>query len=202
MPIDGRLTWALYAPGPGPSSRGGQVIEIDLGDAVLSLNLRVRGLRPAPHLRWRVGPSSDTTPAERTPGPAPQYKSPPGKVDIYMDLKADHKVAFSLQATDEVGNPAQFDGTIVFNVDDTSIVTLTDNGDGSGEIVATGTLGTATLTATAADALGNTVATGVAAVQVVSGDAETFGIVFGEPVEATPDGDPAPAPDPDATPEA
>lgn len=171
-------------------------MDIDLGDVTLSLNVRVKGIRPVARLIWRVGPFSDTTPAERTPGPAPTYKSPPGKVDIYMDLKADQRVSFALQAQDEAGNAVPLgDGTSVsFNVDDPSILTLVDNGDGSGSVTATGTLGLATLTGLVTFGDGRT-ATGVAAVQVVAGDAETFAISFDTPEEATPDGEPVPTPE-------
>ena len=161
-------------------------IRIDLGDALLEINLRVPGLAQ-PHFTWRIGPVSDSSPAERRPGPRPDFKPRPGKVDIKVDLKADQKVGFALQATDEVGNPATFDGTVTYAVDDASILSLVDNGDGSGEVTATGALGTATLTATATRADGTPAGTGVAAIQVVAGDAETFEIKFGTPEEATPD---------------
>jgi hypothetical protein len=92
-----------------------------------------------------------------------------------------------MAAQDELGNPADLPGAVTFTVDDPSIVTLTDNGDGSGEIAATGTLGVTTLTGTVTLPDGSEV-TGVAAVQVVSGDASTFSFDFGDPEEVTPDG--------------
>lgn len=103
-----------------------------------------------------------------------------------MDLKADQKVAFALTSTDEIGNPTDLPGTVTYTVDDPAILNLTDNGDGTGTIAATGALGTATLTGTVALPDGST-ATGVAAIQVVAGDAQTFEIGFGEPEEVTPD---------------
>lgn len=104
-----------------------------------------------------------------------------------MALKADQKVAFSLQATDEVGNPGEFVGTIVFSVDDASIVTLTDNGDGTGEVAATGTLGTAVLSAEATRTSDSKVFMGSVSIDVIAGDVEVIDIVLGEPEEATPD---------------
>jgi hypothetical protein len=104
-----------------------------------------------------------------------------------MDLKADQKISFSLQATDEIGNPTEFDGTIAFTVDDPSIINLTDNGDGTGEAAATGTIGVATLTAEATPAGGGTPFTGAEAINVIAGDAEGITIAFGEPEEVTPD---------------
>lgn len=166
---------------------------LDLGDVIVSLNVAVKGFK-APTFRWRIGPASDTTAAERVSGEPPTYKQPPGKVDVYMDLKADQKVSFALQATDEVGNPTEFAGTTVFTVDDPSIVTLTDNGDGTGEVAATGVLGVATLTGTATRDSDGAEFTGVAAIQVVAGDAETFEITFGTPEEVTPDTEPEPTP--------
>lgn len=160
-------------------------MRIDLGDIHIDLTATVKGLQPLAFI-WRIGPYSDTNPADRTPGTRPQYKTRPRKADLIMDLKADQKASFELAATDEVGNPTEFDGTIAYTVDDASILSLTDNGDGTGEIAATGTLGTAVLTGTATRADGR-VFTGVAAVQVVAGDAETFDIEFGEPGEVTPD---------------
>lgn len=104
-----------------------------------------------------------------------------------MSLKADQKAAFSLQSTDEVGNPTDFDGTFVFAVDDPSIVTLTDNGDGTGEVAATGILGVATLSVDATRASDGKSFTGVLAIDVIAGDAESVSIVLGEPEEVTPD---------------
>lgn len=161
-------------------------IELDLGDITLSLTARVKRLAP-PHLTWRLGPFTDTVPSERTPGTAPTYKYPAGKVDLNVDLKADQKVSFALEATDEVGNPATFDGTIEFAIDDPSIATLTDNGDGSGEVAATGTLGVTNLTGTATRNSDGQVFTGAAVINVIAGDAETFNIEFGTPEEVTPD---------------
>jgi hypothetical protein len=104
-----------------------------------------------------------------------------------MALKADQKAAFSLESTDEMGNPTEFDGTFVFTVDDPSIVSLTDNGDGTGEVAAVGPLGVATLTVEATRASDGKVFTGALAVDVIAGDAESVAIVLGGPEEVTPD---------------
>lgn len=104
-----------------------------------------------------------------------------------MDLKADQLVGFAVEPTDEMGNPTEFTGTIVFAVSDPAILALTDNGDGTGEVTAVGVLGSALLTVTATRASDGKVFTGSAAVNVIAGDAETFEIAFDEPEEATPD---------------
>lgn len=104
-----------------------------------------------------------------------------------MDLQADKKVALSVAAEDEVGNPATFDGTYAYVVDDASIINLTDNGDGTAEAAATGALGVATVTATATKSDGTLAGQGVLAFQVIAGDVASFEVVAGAPEEVTPD---------------
>ena len=165
-------------------------MDINLGDAVLSVELRIPGLEPPRPLElvWCVGPVSDSLPADRVVGPAPTYKCPPRKVDLTMILKVDKKVAFALKGRDEFGNvvPLPEGTTVTYVVDDPSLLALTDNGDGSGVIAATGTLGVATLTGTVTKADG-TVSTAVESVQIVEGDAEAFVLEFGPEEEVTPD---------------
>lgn len=161
-------------------------IKLDLGDLTLHVDLRVKHFQP-PHFVWRVGPVRDTTPADRVAGPSPAYKCHPGKVDLIVDLQADKKVSFSFAPIDEMGNPTAFDGTIAFTVDDPSLVNLTDNGDGSGEVAAVGTLGSTLLTGTATPADGSDPITGSEAINVIAGDSVGFAFDFGEPEEVTPD---------------
>ena len=89
------------------------------------------------------------------------------------------KVSLSVTAADAAGNPDP-SAKIAYAVDDATIAALTDNGDGTAEVVA-GTIGTATVTATATDADGNAI-TGTLAVTVTGGDATTLSIVPGTPV--------------------
>jgi hypothetical protein len=161
-------------------------MELDLGDARLIVKLRLKHLRP-PRFVWRVGPVRDTVPADRVAGDPPTYKSPPGRIDLIMDLQADKKAAFAFGPVDELGNPTTFDGTIAFTVDDPSVVALTDNGDGSGEIAAVGVLGVATLTGTATPTDGSDPIVGAEAINVIAGDAEGFSFTFQPPEEVTPD---------------
>lgn len=104
-----------------------------------------------------------------------------------MDLAADQQVTLSGEFTDEVGNPVATpaDTTVVYTVDDPTIINLTDNGDGTAVAAATGTLGTANVHAEATWN-GNTVS-GDLQIVVVAGLAERFNIVAGEPTEVTPD---------------
>lgn len=103
-----------------------------------------------------------------------------------MDLHADKKVSFSLDAVDEMGNPTTFDGTIAYTVDDPSIVAVTDNGDGSGVAAAVGPLGTAVLTATITPTAGAPLEKSEA-INVIAGDAAAFNFSFGPEEEVTPD---------------
>lgn len=109
-----------------------------------------------------------------------------------MELKDDQGVNFRLVGKSEMQNPAQFDGTFQFTVDDPSIVTLTDNGDGSGRVAATGALGTATVSVVATRNSDGKTFNGAEAFTVVAGDAEAIGFEFEEPTENTPDEAPTP----------
>lgn len=162
---------------------------IPFGDVILVAGIEVPGLQPPQPLRlvFRFGPVRDTTPADRVATPPPVYKNPPRKVEARMDLQADKKVALTVQAEDEVGNPATFDGTYAYTVDDASVINLTDNGDGTAVAAATGALGVATVTATATRTDGSLAGQGVLAFQVVPGDVATFDIAAGAPEEVTPD---------------
>lgn len=108
-----------------------------------------------------------------------------------MDLQADKKVGLSVEFTDEVGNtvPTPTGETVVYTVDDPSIINLTDNGDGTATAAATGVLGTANVHV---DATGPLAATGDLQIVVVAGLAERLEVVAGEPEEVTPDGVPTP----------
>lgn len=161
-------------------------MEFDLGDVVAVFNLRVKGL-DAPRVRWHFGVPVKTTPADRMIKPPPYYISTTGKVDVHMDLQADKKVTASVEWTDEVGNAteAPADGSVVFTVTDPTIIDLTDNGDGTCVVSATGTLGSATVHLEATS--GGKTVTGDALVTVVAGLAERVNLVFGEPEEVTPD---------------
>lgn len=138
---------------------------------------------------WHIGAPTETTEEDRVAGPpAPKYT---GKVDLIMDLQADKKVSLSLGWTDEADNPvpAPAGTTVVYTVDDPSIIALTDNGDGTAVAASTGVLGNAVVHAEITADLGSgpQVLTGDLAITVVAGDAERVAIVAGEPEEITPD---------------
>lgn len=160
-------------------------MRLDLGDVQLDIIARVPGLRRY-GIRWHVGAPRDTTAADRIIT-GPPYGPTPRKVDFSMDLMADKQVDVDVQWTDEVGNPVDApDGvTVTYTTDNPAVLALTDHGDGTATLAATGTLGQANVHLVAN--LNGQEFTGDAQVNVVAGLAERVNIVFGEPTEVTPD---------------
>jgi hypothetical protein len=162
-------------------------VEIDLGGTVLRLTLDPKCCEVKNyHLTFHIGVPRETAPEDRVISPPPYYQNLTGKVDVTVDLQADKKVALSVEAQDEVGNPVPLPAgeTVVYTVDDPTIINLTDNGDGTASAAATGTLGSATVHV---DATGDLVASGDLLIVVVAGDAERIAIVPGAVEEVTPD---------------
>lgn len=142
---------------------------------------------PSPlSLVWHIGPAVESEESDRIPG-EPPINPVPRKADVIMDLQADKKVALSVEFTDEVGNvvPLPVGETVVYTVDDPSLISLTDNGDGTASAAAVGPLGTANVHV---EATGPVVASGDLQIVVVAGDAERIAVVPGEVTEVTPDG--------------
>ena len=156
----------------------------DYGDLLHVEQWLVKGLKHY-NVVFHLGPPRDTTPADRVVSGTAH--TPSGKVDLVMDLQADKMVPLSIEWTDEVGNvvPAPSGATVVYTVDDPTVINLTDNGDGTATAAAVGTLGTATVHVEAT-ADGVTL-TGDLAIVVVAGLAERINVVAGAPVEVTPD---------------
>jgi hypothetical protein len=168
-------------------------VQIDLGDAVLDIRLRIPGLQRI-HWRIRVGApveADDAVRADRARGQRAARSgpslSPRRKAPVLMDLQADKQVTLTGEWTDEVGNPVSTpDGaSVTYTVDDTSVINLTDNGDGTAVAAATGTLGTANVHAEASS--DGQAVTGDLQIVVVAGLAERFNITASEPTEVTPD---------------
>lgn len=161
-------------------------MDIDLGDLVASLNIRVKHRRRY-QLAWHIGATVEHGPADR-PRPHHRPHTHGGhhlKASIIMDLQADKQVPLSVSVTDELGNPVKSgELVVVYTVDDPAVITLTDAGDGTAVAAAAG-LGTATVHV-AAEVDGQTL-TGDLTLVVVAGLAERLTVTAGEPVEVTPD---------------
>lgn len=163
----------------------GKIKAIDFGDLIRIKE--TRWLVKGRHLNvvWRIGAISDTTPADRVPDPA-GTPSLPGKVDVIMDLPADKQVALTVEFTDELGHPvsAPSNVTATYTVDNTSLINLTDNGDGTAVAAAVGELGSAIVHV---EVSGDVNSTGDLLIAVVAGLAERVNVVPGEATEVTPD---------------
>lgn len=123
-------------------------IELDLGDIVISVTARVKNIVQPNKIVWHIGPPRTVTDAERhNVHVSPITPHPSGKVDLYMDLLDNNKVKLSIGWTDEVGNPADAPAsfTATYGVDNAAALSLTDNGDGTAEVAATGTLDSGTV---------------------------------------------------------
>lgn len=153
----------------------------DYGDLLHIESWVVKGKRL--NFVWRLGPVLDTVQADRIPNGTSVPAT--GRIDTAMDLQADKKVTLSGQWTDEMGNPAETpdDASVVYSVDNTDVLSLVDNGDGSAVASAVGTLGTANVHAVAT-AAGFGELTADLQIVVVAGLAERFNITAGEPEEA------------------
>ena len=161
-------------------------MEIDLGDIVAEFNLRIKGQPPKTRSIFKLGVVSKTVLADRVPVIPQPYSPRTGKVTRIMNLASDKKVAIlGMVDVDEMGNeigPSADQPT--YTTDDVTgeFIVLTDNGDGTGTIAATGVLGVAQVTATFPDG-----STEVEAVNTVVGEQASRGFKFGPPEEVTPD---------------
>jgi hypothetical protein len=95
-------------------------------------------------------------------------------------LKDNQQVSFGVAGKDARGNDVPLTGTPVFAVDDTDVLTLTDNGDGTGSVAATGTLGTAVLSVSDSETNGQQFA-GSVSIDVLAGDVAAVEIQLGTP---------------------
>jgi hypothetical protein len=157
----------------------------DYGDLIHQVRWIVKGKRLRAVLH--VGRHRKATAAERDSS-ATRRTTTPGRIDHHMDLLADQ--GFDLLAPtfqDEMGNAtdAPDDFTSEVTVSDAAILAVTDNGDGTSFIAATGTLGQATLSAVYT--FNGRSVSGDELVTVVAGAAERVTLNFGEPREVTPD---------------
>jgi len=166
----------------------------DYGDLLHIERWVVKGKRVL--FYWHIGAPKDTRPEDRKTTNQKAALESTGKVDITMDLMADKKVTLGGKWADEMQNPvpAPEGATVTYTVDNTDVIALTDNQDGTAVAAATGTLGQAVVHAEA-NVPGRAAMTSDLLIVVVAGDAERFEMQAGEPEEVTPDGgteEPAP----------
>jgi hypothetical protein len=95
-------------------------------------------------------------------------------------LTADQQARLAASGVDADGNPVDLSGSLAYAVDDTTILTLTDNGDGTALIVTTGPTGSALVTATGDGVIGSL------AVDVVAGDVASIQITATPEAQGTP----------------
>lgn len=154
----------------------------DYGDVIRVEQWLIKGRRL--ELAWHIGAPRDTTPADRVPAP-PSPRT--GKADVLMDLLADKMVVISPSFKDEMGNPTAPPASYAasYSIDDASIITLTNNGDGTATAAATGVLGSATMHGVIS--FNGQTLSGDLLINVVAGLAERVEFVAGEPTEVTPD---------------
>jgi hypothetical protein len=159
-------------------------MNLDLGDAVLRIELKVKGLR-ADKIIVHVGVPRDSRPEDRIK--RGRVTPATGRRDFIVDLKVDNSVDFSVSFTDEMDNPVQApDGvSVTYSVDDDGILSLVDNGDGTCTVTPVGPLDSAHLHADVT--VGDRTLTGDTEIVVVAGDAERVALVAGTPRETTPD---------------
>jgi hypothetical protein len=171
---------------PDNQTEGGSTVEIDLGDIFLDVNLRLKDQPVKPRSVLKLGVHQKTVPADRVPVIPQPYSPTTGKVDRIMNLASDKKVKIlGMVDVDEMGHEigASADQP-TYTTDDAAgqFIVLTDNGDGTGEIAATGELGSAQVTATFPDD-----STLVETVNTVVGEMASRAFKFGPPEEVTPD---------------
>lgn len=160
-------------------------MNLDLGDAVLSINLHIKGLK-AVGLLFHAGAPRDSKPADRVK--RGRVSPAQGKVGFRMDLKVDNSIPFTVAGQDEMNNqvPLPAGVTVVYSVDDDGVLSLVDNGDGSCVVTPVGPLDSAHLSAVVTQDGGPTLE-GTTEIVVVAGDAERLALVPGTPFETTPD---------------
>jgi hypothetical protein len=132
-------------------------------------------------LRWRVGPITLQASASTD---HPTVRA--GKANDMADLvlTADQQARLQASGVDADGNPVDLTGAISYACDNTAVLTLTDNGDGTALVVTTGPTGSALVTATGTTSGGDVI--GSLAVDVVSGEVASIDITAAVEDQGTP----------------
>jgi hypothetical protein len=131
-------------------------------------------LAPGPGwtLHWRIGPVTrqQTPPSAQTS--AQPTEGTPSMADL--ELTADQQARLQATGRDDDGNPVDLTGNVTYACDNDTVLTLTDNGDGTALIVTTGPTGSALVTATGTVSGGSVI--GSLAVDVTSGEVSSIAI--------------------------
>lgn len=154
----------------------------DYGDTISVVKNQPIG-RYRTQIRWHMG-AVDTvvSPVRVRPGPRHVFQPWEGHHDMSFTLKDNQTVTFAVSGKDAVGNAAPLTGVPVFAVDDASILTLVDNGDGTGSVTSTAVIGVATLSVTDAETNGANFI-GSLAFDVIAGDVAAVSIDPGVPTD-------------------
>lgn len=166
-------------------------MNIDLGDIVAEINLRIKGKPATPRRVLVWGPHRRSAPTDRIPTIPQPYAPSTGRITRIMQLQSDKYVdILGLVDVDEMGNvigPSAEQAT--YTTDDVAgtYLVLTDNGDGTGRVAATGTLTPTDVPAPVVTATFPDGSTEVEAFNVVVGDVASRAFRFGPPTEVTPD---------------
>lgn len=168
----------------------------DLGDVLVRTEWLVKGRSSPWRVCFKVGAHLSVLPSQRPAPGIPTHTTNPERIDLIMDLGADKKVELAAQTTDEFGHavPAPEGTAVTWSVDNTEVIDLSTNEDGSASAAATGMLGNAVVSVEVNFPDGGTT-TGDLLISVVPGEAERVVIAPGAVEEVTPDAEPAPAPE-------
>lgn len=151
-PTPGSLGVDDHSTRPGPFTEGAREETIsDITDLLArypggyELDVRVRPRHRRGAIRWRIGaPQKRTAHAPGTTPVGPAHTEP----EITVQLLDDQQVTLGpITGADDQGNAVPLLGTPSVTVDNPTVATLTDNGDGTFLLATTGVLGTVTVSA-------------------------------------------------------
>lgn len=127
--------------------------------------------------------SEQTAPPRLTPN---AERSPKGEVLVMLKMTSSQKATCTVAFKDKKGHPAPVDGSPIWGVDNSELVSIVPSEDGlSCEVSAVGPLGTALVSVQADADMGEGIVpvAGTLEVELVSGAATVVEITAGEPTE-------------------
>lgn len=164
-------------------------IKVDTDGFDVHVRFRPHFARPRYRAVWTVGPVAprviETATAKKPRRLQKRRGTANQKEDLRMNLQDDQKVALAVSFKDRAGNvlPAEAVGTLTFSSSDETVLTVTDNGDGSAVATTTGALGSAVVKVeNDKDDDGTADYSAVLAFDVVAGDVFEIALAAGTPV--------------------